>query len=89
MGSLSFSQWGESLVSWSALTMVSLLLFQSGNADSATLLPAEQRAPKVVCPPEMVWVSGGQFTMGTDDSSSLQPILESNYRRTLASEAGN
>ena len=71
MGSLSFSQWGESLVSWSALTMVSLLLFQSGNADSATLLPAEQRAPKVVCPPEMVWVSGGQFTMGTDDSSSL------------------
>ena len=56
---------------WSGLAIVSVFLLQYAQETCASQPVADSGQSKARCPSGMVWISGGEFTMGTNDPRSL------------------
>jgi formylglycine-generating enzyme len=55
----------------SALLAVGCFVVRTTKADSGTQVVAEPSGNGVAAPPGMVWIAGGEFTMGTNDVRSF------------------
>src|SRR5438445_724796 len=55
----------------SALMVVGCLFVPTTEADSATQIVTEPHAKDAAAPRAMVWIAGGEFTMGTNDVRSF------------------
>jgi formylglycine-generating enzyme len=55
----------------SALVAVLSWILPTTKADSTAQIPAEPNGKDTATPPGMIWIAGGEFTMGTNDARSF------------------